>query len=115
MFFFFFSAVKTRKHVVIACTALTLTLLGVVGYGFGQKYLHFPVYSTMNREYSKGEKLYLENGARPQSTFAGHYDLAAFLVIVLPLLFSFVGTWQLRSFFTRIMTFSILQIVHLLD
>lgn len=88
LFFFMFSALKTKKQMGIVAVVLTLTLLGVVAYGLGQQFLHFPVYSTMNREYSKGETLYLEQGARPQSTFAGHYDLAAYLVIVLPLLFA---------------------------
>lgn len=88
LFFILFTSIRNKKQVYIALAVTVLTLLGVVGYGIGQKYLHFPVYSTMNREYSKGEKLYLEQGARPQSTFAGHYDLAAYLVIVLPLLFS---------------------------
>lgn len=115
VFFFLFSAIKTKKQVVIVFTALVITILGVVGYGFGQKYAHFPVYSTMNREYSKGEKLYLENDARPQSTFAGHYDLAAFLVIVLPLIFSLsLGAARSRSLLTRLSIFTVLQVVHIL-
>lgn len=88
LFFFLFSAVTSKKQVGVVVTAIVLTLLGVVGYGIGQKYFRLPVYSTMNREYSKGETLFLDEGARPQSTFAGHYDLAVYLVIVLPLLFS---------------------------
>lgn len=88
LFFFFFSAIRSLKEVRISLVIICVTLLGVCLYGFGQKYLRFPVYSTMNREYSKGEKLYLQEGARPQSTFAGHYDLAAYLVIVLPIIFS---------------------------
>lgn len=99
---------------MIAFTALTLTLLGVVGYGLGQKYLHFPAYSTMNREYSKGEKLYLTDDARPQSTFAGPYDLSAFLVITLPLLFSLsLGLKSPRSIVARIAIWIVLQAAHL--
>lgn len=88
LFFFFFSSIVTKKQIYAVLVMMVFVLLGVVGYGLGQKYLHFPVYSTMNREYSKGEKLYLEQGARPQSTFAGHYDLAVYLVIILPIIFS---------------------------
>lgn len=70
-----------------------LTLLGVavtvVLYGFGQIYLNFPVISTTNSEFSKGLILYLTEGARVNSTFAGHYDLAIFLSIILTLLASF--------------------------
>src|SRR5690606_7582282 len=63
-----------------------VTLLLVSLYGIGQKYYYWPVYSTMNREFSKGVRLYLTPHARVQSTFAGHYDLGAYLVIVLPLI-----------------------------
>jgi O-antigen ligase len=41
----------------------------------------------MNREFSKGMVLYLTEHARVQSTFGGHYDLAAYLVIVLPIFY----------------------------
>ena len=61
-----------------------LSALFVSLYGVGQKYLYWPVYSTMNREFSKGLQLYLTEHARVQSTFGGHYDYAAYLVIVLP-------------------------------
>jgi len=39
----------------------------------------------MNREFSKGMILRLTWWARVNSTFAGHYDLAAFMVLILPL------------------------------
>ncbi len=88
LFFFTYSSVRTQKQLKVVLTCIAFTVIGVVFYGIGQEYLHFPLYSTMNREYSKGVTLYLQEGARPQSTFAGHYDLAAYLVIVLPIIFS---------------------------
>lgn len=88
VFFFAYSSIKTQRHLKLMLATIAVTIFGVVVYGFGQQYLNFPLYSTMNREYSKGVTLYLQEGARPQSTFAGHYDLAAYLVIVLPLIFS---------------------------
>ncbi len=88
LFFFTYSSVKTQKQLYIILGLLAATVFFVVLYGFGQEYYHLPLFSTMNREYSKGTTLYLQEGARPQSTFAGHYDLAAYLVIVLPILFS---------------------------
>ena len=60
----------------------------VAVYGFGQKYLYWPAFSTMNREFSKGWVLYLTEHARVLSTFGGHYDLAAFIMMVLILLWS---------------------------
>lgn len=89
VFFFAYSSIQTQKQLKVVIATLAITTVTIVAYGFGQEYLQFPLYSTMNREYSKGTTLYLQDGARPQSTFAGHYDLAAYLVIVLPIIFSF--------------------------
>jgi len=52
-------------------------------YGLGQQFLHFPVITTTNSEFSKGLALSLGAGARINSTFAGHYDFAAFLLFPL--------------------------------
>ncbi|MBU1966858.1 O-antigen ligase family protein [Patescibacteria group bacterium] len=86
LFFIFYSSLSNSKGVKILLGFMSLSLLAVAIYGVGQKYYYWPVYSTMNREFSKGIRLYLTQHARVQSTFAGHYDLAAYLVIVLPLL-----------------------------
>lgn len=53
-------------------------------YGVGQRYLNWPVIITQNLEYSKGVALRWIPGSHINSTFAGHYDLATFLVLVLP-------------------------------
>lgn len=67
-------------------------LMLVVGiafiYGLGQMYLRFPVIITQNEEYSKGVALFWTPGSHINATFAGHYDMAAFLVIVLPIFIS---------------------------
>lgn len=85
VFFVFFSSIKSlgqiKKYIYISA----VVLLGVSIYGFGQKYLYWPAFSTMNREFSKGIKLYLTEHARVLSTFGGHYDLAAYLMILLTL------------------------------
>jgi O-antigen ligase len=52
-------------------------------FGLGQQFLHFPVITTTNSEFSKGLALSLGAGARINSTFAGHYDFAAFLLFPL--------------------------------
>jgi hypothetical protein len=88
LFFIAFASVKTRLHLKILLTIFAATALLVGVYGVGQKYLYWPVYSTMNREFSKGLQLYLTEHARVQSTFGGHYDFAAYLVIALPLILS---------------------------
>ena len=52
-------------------------------YGYGQRYLNFPIISTMNSEFSKGQLLQMNIWTRISATFAGHYDLAAYLSVVL--------------------------------
>ena len=85
VFFIFFSSIKSLSQVKKYIYVAALVLLAVSIYGFGQKYLYWPAFSTMNREFSKGIKLYLTEHARVLSTFGGHYDLAAYLMIVLTL------------------------------
>ena len=80
-----FSAITTKKHLYILLGVMMAALIGVTVYGYGQRYYYWPVYSTMNREFSKGVRLYLTEHARVQSTFGGHYDLSAYLVILLPI------------------------------
>ena len=67
-------------------------------YGLGQRYLSFPIIITQNSQYSKGVALRWTEGSHISSTFAGHYDLAAFMVMVLPilitLLFTAKGWWN---------------------
>lgn len=87
LFFIMFSAVKKNKDLKVVFYALSLTVIAIVIYGYGQRYWYWPVFSTMNREFSKGMVLYLTEHARVQSTFGGHYDLAAYLVIVLPIFY----------------------------
>jgi hypothetical protein len=49
-------------------------------------YLHWPIIITQNMEYSKGIALRWIPGSHINSTFAGHYDLATFLVFLTPIL-----------------------------
>lgn len=80
------SVVKDKKHFVWILIFLSLTVLSVNLYALGQKYLDWPVISTTNSEFSKGLILRLSPGARVNSTFAGHYDLAAFLAMTISIL-----------------------------
>lgn len=100
LFFIMFSAVKKEKDLRIVFYTLIFTVIAITVYGYGQRYWYWPVFSTMNREFSKGMVLYLTEHARVQSTFGGHYDLAAYLVIVLPLFYlsaiNLKNKWQRR-------------------
>ncbi len=87
LFFIFFFAVKTKQQLQRFLLILGVAVLGVAIYGFGQKYLYWPAYSTMNREFAKGIALYLTEHARVLSTFGGHFDLAAWVMItIIPLI-----------------------------
>jgi hypothetical protein len=85
LFYIVYSSIKKREDVFVLLRVFIITALLVSLYGMGQKYFYWPLFSTMNREFSKGVLLYLTPHARVQSTFGGHYDYAAYLVMALPL------------------------------
>ncbi|MBI4999453.1 O-antigen ligase family protein [Candidatus Gottesmanbacteria bacterium] len=90
IFFVAFSTIKSIKDIYHYLIVLAITVMGVILYGFGQKIFGFPAFLTMNEEFAKGIPLYLPPTARITSTFAGHYDLAAYLVFVIAILGSCV-------------------------
>lgn len=77
------TSIHSAKQIRVIVNVLLFTALAVIVYGFGQIWLHFPVISTTNKEFSKGLVLFLSKEARVNSTFAGHYDLAIYLSIIL--------------------------------
>lgn len=90
LFFVTLASIRSLKNVKNYGLVLFLTTIGVFVYGIGQKFFNWPVVSTMNVEFSKGMLLQLDEWARVSSTFAGHYDLAAFLVLFLALSAGFI-------------------------
>lgn len=88
VFFISYWGVRDKKQVSIALWALACTVLCISAYGLGQRYFGFPAFLTMNEEFAKGVPLTLSALSRIPSTFGGHYDLAAYLVLVLPILIS---------------------------
>lgn len=102
LFFVTYSAIRSKKDVLLFAKVAFITFVGVILYGIGQKYFYFPAFSTMNREFSKGVRLYLQPNSRLLSTFGGHYDLAGYLMMILT--FSLPAAWLatkkwLKSFF----------------
>lgn len=89
VFFMAASVIKNKKDFFQMLGLYFASLLVVVVYGFGQKFFNFPAVQTMNPEYAKGYLLYLTPEARISSTFAGHYDLASYLVFGIPLILAF--------------------------
>lgn len=106
LFFVAFSTIKKMQDVWHYMIGLVITIAGFTLYGLGQHfYLYFwqafpkffekltfcfPSYQTGNEEFAKGLALCLPENARVTSTFGGHYDLAAYLVVALPVLFVFM-------------------------
>src|SRR3990167_9555916 len=88
LFFVAYSGMKEKKFLPYVFGIICLTLFLVIIYGFGQRYLGFPAFLTRNEEFAKGTPIKLSSLSRVPSTFAGHYDLAAYLVLVIPILAS---------------------------
>lgn len=100
LFFIAYSCLNDKKYLPFIIWTLVITLVAIVFYGFGQKYLGLPAYLTMNEEFAKGIPIRLSSLSRVPSTFAGHYDLAAYLVLVIPILISLI--FGFRNWFIKI-------------
>jgi hypothetical protein len=94
LFFVAFSAIRDKKQLKYVVWTLTGTLIAVVIYGFGQRFLHFPAFLTGNEEFAKGIPLILSSKDRIAATFAGHYDLAAWLVMLIPIMAGFAISYK---------------------
>ncbi len=88
-FFFAASLVKSKKDAIFYLKLFLFASFLVMLYGLGQKYFGFPAVQTMNAEYAKGHLLFLTPEARISSTFAGHYDLAAYTIFFIPIALAF--------------------------
>lgn len=106
------TVIKSKKQLQIVLAILSLVVILVNFYALGQQYLNWPVISTTNSEFSKGLILALTPGARVNSTFAGHYDLAVFLamavVLLIPLFFVLNKKLKIFTFLVGILSFWVL-------
>ncbi len=82
-FFIAYDFLHTKEQLSFLTKTLLIISCSVALYGLGQQYFQFPIITTTNSEFSKGLALTLGPGTRINSTFAGHYDLAAFSVFPL--------------------------------
>ena len=96
MFFVGLWAIKTKDqlHFVIRTFLAVAALVAI--YGLGQQFLGWPVISTTNSEFAKGLAVTLGPGARINSTFAGHYDLAAYSIFPLLLIIALLSLKDIR-------------------
>ncbi len=80
------SAVKNPRDLSFFVKCLMLVIAISLVFGVGQKYFQWPIITTQNYEYSKGVALRYMEGAHINGTFAGHYDLASFLILGMPII-----------------------------
>lgn len=90
MYFVGYWAISNIKQLGSLVKMMLAVGLLVAIYGLGQQFLSWPIISTTNSEFAKGLALTLGEGARINSTFAGHYDLAAFSLFPLLILLSVI-------------------------
>ncbi len=121
LFFVAFSTIKSPKDVRDYFIIISASLVGIISYGFGQRYyiylwekfpeffknfaFCFPSFQTGNEEFAKGMPLCLPYGARITSTFGGHYDLAAYLVLITPVMLAVA--LSLKKFINKILVFAL--------
>lgn len=99
IFFIAASTMRNSKDLFNYLRIIFIVMLLVCAYGIGQKFAGWPAVQTMNPEFARGHLLYLTPEARVSSTFAGHYDLAAYLVLLLPILLAYHFTRKKITFF----------------
>jgi len=109
VFFLVYWAAKDLSARKYFLELAVLPSLGVFIYGVAQMYFGAPVISTMDAESSKGIALTLRPGVPLSSTFAGHYDLAVYLTMIMTFIAaisSSISSWIKRVPF--LLVFSIL-------
>lgn len=89
-FFIGVQSVKDKANLSFFLKLLALVIFFAFIFGVGQKHFNWPIITTQNSEYSKGIALRYKPGAHLVSTFAGHYDLATFLVLVIPIFYALI-------------------------
>jgi len=89
IFFVAYASVKNKNDFFYYLRLIILVLALVSLYGLGQKFFGWPAVQTMNPEYARGYLLFLTPEARISSTFSGHYDLASYLIFLMPIILSF--------------------------
>jgi len=90
LFFIGASSLGRKEDLYFYLKILLIVVVIVFFYGIGQKYFNVPVITTQNEEYSRGVALRYMDGTHLVSTFAGHYDLASFVILIFPSLYLFL-------------------------
>lgn len=89
VFFIAASLIKSKEDLYYYLKHIIIVAGIVFAYAIGQKFIGFPAVQTMNKEFASGIILFLRAADRVSSTFAGHYDLAAYIVLLSPIILGF--------------------------
>lgn len=102
VFFVAFAGMRQKEFLKTVIIVVSGVFIVACLYGLGQKYASLPAFLTMNEEFAKGVPITLSALSRVPSTFAGHYDFAAYLALFIPLfaaLFFGVRNIFIKAFF----------------
>ena len=106
VFFIASSLVTSEKRFYQYLKTYVATFLAVSLYGLVQKFGFLPSIQSMNPAYVDGRLLWLNPDDRINSTFGGHFDLAAYITFSLPLVLGLYYTkfkkWYMVAFFTSL-------------
>lgn len=94
---------NTKEKLNFYLSSIMLTVAIVLVYGLGQRFLDWPVIVTQNSEVAKGVALTWIPGSHINSTFAGHYDLASYLILIIPIFVNLI--FLVKSKFQKIVLF----------
>jgi len=114
-FFIGVAALKDKSNLRFYIGCLMVVIVAVFFHGVAQKHFGLPIITTQNFEYSKGLALMYRPGSHLVTTFAGHYDLATFLVLVSPLVYTLLFTSSSKrekAFFAILSLFSLWLLVN---
>ncbi len=99
IFFIASSLVFSEKEFLKYLRVYMGTLFVVCLYALGQKFLAFPSIQSMNPAYVDGRLLTLNPEDRINSTFGGHFDLAAYLTFSMPIILGFFFFTKKKKYF----------------
>ncbi len=106
VFFIASSLIASEKRFYLYLKTYIATFLFVSVYGLIQKFGFLPSIQSMNPAYVDGRLLWLNPDDRINSTFGGHFDLAAYITFTIPLVLGLYYTqfkkWYLIAFFTSL-------------
>jgi len=106
VFFVASSLITSEKRFYLYLKTYIVTFLLISMYGLVQKFGFLPSIQSMNPAYVDGRLLWLNPDDRINSTFGGHFDLAAYVTFTIPIVLGLYYTkfkkWYLLAFFTSL-------------